>query len=496
MTAPPDEMRGELRDDVGAFAEKVLGQPLWDHQLELARSPARYRVVCAGRQCGKSTSLAVLSLHHAATHKNALVLIVSAGETASKRLLDEVASLALGSKLLAASVLDAQKSQLTLSNGSRIVSVPASTRQIRGASVSLLLIDEAGWVDQDIWRAAEPAIAAKPGSRVILSSSPWGSADHFFRSLWQRGMDSPNDQLASWHWPSTVSPLMDAALLEQIRQRETPEYFNREFLAEWTDASGSYFTEDELMAATADYELTDPDDLLNYTGWEQRHPTCAGVDWGVKQDANALTLLGLLHGEMCQDRRWRIFVPWMIAQYGWQWSDFIGYIQRTSERYQTFVLASEVNGVGSFPTTSLKQKLHVRGNSWVSEIWTDARRKQSGFSKIKGLMQEQRLVLPRHPELLRQLRSLEFEISTAGTMKIAVPETAGHDDLAMSLLQAVSSVKTWSLHDADMPFGVTPPDPERTVLTAQGVAIPRRPIPGPYRGWIGLPEGREKGEVW
>ncbi len=33
--------------DVGVFARRVLGRPLWDHQLDLARSPARYRMLCA-----------------------------------------------------------------------------------------------------------------------------------------------------------------------------------------------------------------------------------------------------------------------------------------------------------------------------------------------------------------------------------------------------------------------------------------------------------------
>jgi hypothetical protein len=218
--------------DVGAFAEQLLGRPLWDHQLDLARSPARYRVVLAGRQSGKSTGLATIALHEAATRAGVLVLLVSAGEVASRRLLDECAALATSSPLLRGSVLDESKSQLTVSNGSRILSVPASQRQIRGWPVDLLILDEAGFLDQDIWRAAEPAIIARPGSRVILSSTPWGGPEHFFRQLWQRGIDHPDDQVASWHWPSSISPLVDRALLDAIRDREPADYFAREYLAE------------------------------------------------------------------------------------------------------------------------------------------------------------------------------------------------------------------------------------------------------------------------
>ena len=80
--------------DVEAFADGVLGRGLWPHQLDVARSGARYRVICAGRQVGKSVLLAVLALHTAATRRGATVLLVSAGEEASKRLLGECAALA------------------------------------------------------------------------------------------------------------------------------------------------------------------------------------------------------------------------------------------------------------------------------------------------------------------------------------------------------------------------------------------------------------------
>ncbi len=36
----------EARQNVGIFAEVLIGQPLWPHQLELARSDARIRCVC------------------------------------------------------------------------------------------------------------------------------------------------------------------------------------------------------------------------------------------------------------------------------------------------------------------------------------------------------------------------------------------------------------------------------------------------------------------
>ena len=137
-------------------------------------------------------------------------------------------------------------------------SVPASSRQIRGWAVDLLIVDEAGFIDQEIWRAAEPSIIARPGSRIVLASSPWGSPEHFFRQLWTRGMTAPDGQLAAWHWPSTVSPLVDADLLEQIRLREAPAYFAREYLAEWTETAVVLHPGGAVEAVRPDLLITGP----------------------------------------------------------------------------------------------------------------------------------------------------------------------------------------------------------------------------------------------
>jgi len=484
--------------DAGAFAERVLKRPLWDHQLDIARSQARYRVVCAGRQVGKSTVLSTLALFEAVTRRNITVLLVSAGEVASRRLLEECTALAVESSL-GGSVLDDSKSLLSFSNGSRIISVPASQRQIRGWPVDVLILDEAGFIDQDIWRAAEPAIIARPGSKVILTSTPWGDSTHFFRALWNRGMDSPDENVTAWHWPSSVSPLVDDVLLEQIRQRESSEYFKREFLAEWTDSAGAYFSEAEIMDAVADYGMCAPADLESWI--DRPYVAAGGIDWGYAHDANALTLVsvledfGLNRGVLRDDLA--LFIPWFEVRHNWPYSQFIDRIVETAGKYHIRVLASETNGVGQYPTEDLRRRAHEAGRGcYVSSVVTDARRKQSGFSMIKGLLQRNRLVLPRDPELLKQLRGLEFEQLPTGNLRIAVPDRSGHDDLAMSFMQAVSCVDPRGAVRQGGP-GEFRGDPDSVVRTKGGLLVPVAPRPVAFHdSAIRPPRGLEHGDVW
>lgn len=437
------------RRDPGAFAELLLGAPLWGYQHDAAVSPARYRVICAGRQVGKSRLLAVVALHHAFAHPGANVLIVSAGDTAAKRLLEDVAALAAASPLLSGSVADESSKLVTLSNGSTIRAVPASAAQIRGWAVDLLILDEAAFIDPEIWRAAEPAIVARPGSRVVLSSSPWGAPEHFFRALWTRGMAEPGASLAAWHWPSSVSPLVDDVLLEEIRDRETPSYFAREFLAQWTDSAGAYFTTAELEAATVEGGLVDVEDLAAAAA---AGGVVAGVDWGMANDAQALTVVGLVfdeRGRVALDERGRqrFAVRYVEERFRLGYEPWIDRLEVLARRFRFNVVTAETNGVGQMPSQVLARRLWEAygGVNVVAPVSTTSKLKEDLFGFMKLLMQQGRLDLPRHPSLLRQLAALEFSMGEGGAMRIAVPERAGHDDVVMSFALALQPLMAGEL---------------------------------------------------
>jgi hypothetical protein len=422
------------------FAELLVGQPLWDHQRDVLASPARYRLVTAGRQVGKSRSLAIGALHQAYAVPRSTTLVVSAGDTAAKRVLSDVATLAQNAPLLAGSVVDESTQVVTLSNGSVIRSVPSSMAQIRGWSIDLLILDEAGFIDDQIWRSAEPAIVARPGSRVLASSSPWGAVDHWFRTLWRRGTDSPDAMYESFHWPSTVSPLVDQALVEHWRETWPETEFRREVLAEWTDDAGAYFTEQELSDAVGGWEMVPPADGA------QLGVVVGGVDWGFSVDANTLAVIAALP-EPDERGRQRFWVPWVQEEYRKPYADWIddlvGMTATSSfpAGFRFSCLVAETNGCGMMPSQVLQVRLSDLGVGHVVEpVATDLRLKESSYGWLKLLLQQSRLELPNHPALLRQLRNLSFDRLPSGGVRIHVPTHVGHDDLCSALALAASAV--------------------------------------------------------
>ncbi|WP_131801647.1 terminase large subunit domain-containing protein [Klenkia soli] len=464
------------------FAEVMIGDPLFAHQVEVVRSEARYRVICAGRRAGKSHLYAVLALHRAFSRSGSRVLIVSAGETAAKRLFAEVASMAKR-PLLGGSAVDETTSTLVLSNGSRVECVPASQKAVRSAEADLLIVDEAGWVGQDVWEAAEPIIAARPGSRVLLASTPWEPVPgHFFRQMWRSGMDAPTQWLESWHWPSSVSPLFDAAWLQWKKETSSPDYYQREYLAEWTESGGSYFPAQELMAAVADYRQLPPDEARGALA-------VAGVDWGFRRDANALVLVSALDDGDLNLARFPdepvFYIPFLEEAFHKPYADFIERVVEVGDPtphwgqgqqgYTLRWLLAEENGVGEPAVQQLRQRARARWgrSTGIRGVWTTNRLKANGYGALRLLIQQGRMVLPRHPELLKQLHALTTEMLPGGGMRIAVPDNVGHDDLADALMQAMASVRTnpigrWT--DRSESLG-------EVVSTTGGVLLRNRPVP-------------------
>ena len=134
---------------------------------------SRQLLLCC-RQSGKSTTTATLALHTAFYEPGALILLLSPSLRQSQELFKKVQDvyrvLSNPAPLQAESAL-----RLELANGSRIVSLPGTEGTVRGYSgVSLVVIDEAARVNDELYYAVRPMLAVS-GGRLIALSTPWGT---------------------------------------------------------------------------------------------------------------------------------------------------------------------------------------------------------------------------------------------------------------------------------------------------------------------------------
>ena len=149
--------------DIVEFAGEMLGFHADELQAELLRSLAKRGILNCSRQWGKSTLAAIKAIHRANTIAGSLVIIASPTARQSGEFLEKVRVL-LGESGIGFRGDGHNRMSLRFPNGSRIVGLPGKHGTVRGFSkVSLLLIDEAAWVPDALYKALRPMLAVGDG---------------------------------------------------------------------------------------------------------------------------------------------------------------------------------------------------------------------------------------------------------------------------------------------------------------------------------------------
>lgn len=217
-------------------------------QARVLEAHARRGLLNCCRQWGKSTLGAAMSVHHAFTKPDSLTLVISpsarqSGEFVRKaaRFLEKLAIQPKGD--------GDNEMSLLLPNRSRIVGLPGNEVTVRGfSSVSLMLIDEAARVTDDMYHAVRPMLAVSRG-RLWLLSTPHGKHG-FFYETWKNGGRS---------WlriavPATECPRISRAFLREERAILGEHSFRQEYLCEFGDNHGHVFDRDVVARSIEDIE--------------------------------------------------------------------------------------------------------------------------------------------------------------------------------------------------------------------------------------------------
>jgi hypothetical protein len=139
---------------------------------------------------------------------------------------------------------------LSLTNGSRIVSLPASPDTIRGYSaVDLLVIDEAAMVPDELWIAVNPMLAVSQG-RLICLSTPLGKRGWFY-DIW-------HDQQSEWERVRVTAedcPRISPEFLEEQKQSLGERWFRQEFCCSFEETIDQIFSTESVLGAFDSHEI-------------------------------------------------------------------------------------------------------------------------------------------------------------------------------------------------------------------------------------------------
>ncbi len=194
------------RDDIVYFSEKYftivnldLGKikiPLYDYQKDLLYNleDNRFNIVLQSRQSGKTTTMTVFILHYILFNEDKeIALLANKGAQARKVLGRIKLAYELIPKWLKPNVVEWNKGTIEFENGCIIAATATSSDAARGDSVSLLVVDEAAFIDgwDEFYASTYPTIASGKSTKVVLISTANGL--NHYHHLWQKAINGRNE---------------------------------------------------------------------------------------------------------------------------------------------------------------------------------------------------------------------------------------------------------------------------------------------------------------
>jgi hypothetical protein len=225
------------------FAREALGFEPDAPQARVLAAQANRGILNCTRQWGKSTVTAIRAVHRAWAIADSLVVVVTPGERQSGEFVRKASRLVrkLGMRVRGDGDNDIS---LLFPNASRIVGLPGVDATTRGFSnVSLLLVDEASRVSDEMYEAVRPMLAVSGGD-LWLMSTPSGRCGFFFEE-WERG----GPEWLRIAVPATECPRISHSFLAEERRKRSARSFGQEYLCEFGDSEDSVFREDIIRRA-------------------------------------------------------------------------------------------------------------------------------------------------------------------------------------------------------------------------------------------------------
>ena len=220
-----------------------LNWKLLNWQLEVWQDPHRFKVIAAGRRCGKSNYAIKRTLAAALeAPKGSAVLylaptLAQARQIAFEPLLDQGGDLVKGSNI--------NNLDITLVNGVKIhIRSGENPDSLRGLKLAFAVIDEAAFIKEEVWsKVVRPALSDLKGQAVFIST-PDGR--NWFYDLFKLGESGEDPDWAAWHFTTYDNETIDPNEIESAKRSLSSWAFKVEFESSF-DTSGSGIFKEEWI---------------------------------------------------------------------------------------------------------------------------------------------------------------------------------------------------------------------------------------------------------
>jgi hypothetical protein len=375
------------------------------------------KIICSGRQTGKSTVASQLASDFAINNPKKFVLIISVTEDQAKELLMKCLLYIEDNYKgrIKTGIHRPTKDKLQLKNGSviRTKAVGMSGVGVRGFTIDMLIADEAAFMPEDVWPAVTPMLLTTGGD-IVLISTPFGRKNFFYKCY-------SDPQFRVWHIDTldTIEKRTVCPTWTQFQRDKALEYFK----SEQHRLSEKEFQQEYRGMFVEDLSQFYPDDFLKKSLIQQKvdygkgpeQEFVIGVDIGRMGGDKTVFAIFERRGELLIQRE---NIVWNEAKLD-QVANYIIDLDATFH-FSRIYLDSGGIGIGVFDilynTPNLKKRVKGINNAEkIIEYDSNGKEKKAKFMKeeiyanLYFLMAKGKIVLFDQGDIWLSLKSAEYE---------------------------------------------------------------------------------------
>jgi len=424
--------------------EGLVPFDLWDFQEDMINkfNDNRFVICKMPRQTGKSTTIIAYLLHFVLYNQDVRVgILANKGGTARELLGRWKLAYENLPMWLQQGVVEWNKGNIELENGSKILASSTSSSAIRGGTFNIIFLDEFAFVPDNIaeefFRSVYPTISSGSSTKVLIVSTPNGMNQ--FYKMWTDAVEGRSDYLPiDVHWSEV--PGRDKKWKEQTIRNTSEDQFRIEFETEFIGSTNTLISPSKLTNLVYKTPIASKD---GYDVWEKAQDgrsyfMACDVARGAGKDFSAFSVIDITDTPYKMVARYKnnqispLLYPTVIA--------------KVAQDYNEAHVLLEVNDIGGQVADTLHYDLEyeniltstVKGRSGQVlsagfskgtdlGIKTTAQVKRIGCRVLKNLIEEDQLLIP-------DLMTIA-ELSCFAIKGKSYAATEGsHDDIVMSLV--------------------------------------------------------------
>ena len=212
-------------------------------QQDVFKDQTRFKVIAAGRRCGKSRLATMMLIIKALeAPEGSAVLYVSPTLGQSRQIIWD-SLLEIGKPVIKSAHIN--NLDITLINGRKIhVRGADNSDTLRGLSLYYAVLDECAFIKQDTWEKIIRASLSDRKGEAMFISTPSGR--NWFYEMYKLGFEGEDPEWKAWHFTTKDNETIDPKEVDAARKTLSSFAFKQEYEASFDNAGQEIFKEEWL----------------------------------------------------------------------------------------------------------------------------------------------------------------------------------------------------------------------------------------------------------